>query len=66
VKLAELDPAATVTLPGTVTFALLSESVTVNPPEGAAPVNVTVQDELPAPVTVAGEHVRLLGVTRAG
>jgi len=50
VKLAEVDPAATVTLPGTVTALLLLARLTVNPPVGAAALNVTVQLSVPAPV----------------
>ena len=43
VKLAPVEPAATVTLAGTVAAAvLLLESVTTVPPEGAAPLNVRV------------------------
>ena len=39
---AEVDPAGTVTLPGTVADALLLESVTTAPPEGAGAATVTV------------------------
>lgn len=42
VKVAVVAPAVTVTLGGTVTAALLLESVTPNPPAGAAAVSVTV------------------------
>jgi hypothetical protein len=52
--------AATFTLAGTFTFVLLLDSVTVTPADGAAPLNVTVQADVPAPVTLAGEHVRLV------
>src|SRR6266581_1755735 len=45
-------PAATVTLDGVLaTFVLLLESVTTAPPEGAAPLNVTVPVEDCAPPT---------------
>jgi hypothetical protein len=43
VKLADEEPAATVTLAGTVAAdVLLLESETVEPPDGAAPLRVTV------------------------
>src|SRR5882762_4194976 len=41
-KVALVTPAGTVTLAGTVTAALLLESVTCPPPAGAAPFSVTV------------------------
>ena len=47
------------TLPGTVTLALLLSSVTLAAPEAAA-VRVTVQVEDPGAFTVAGEQVRPL------
>jgi hypothetical protein len=56
VKLAELAPAATVTLAGTVTAALLLVNDTLAPPLGAAPVREMVQVSLPAPVTEALGH----------
>src|SRR5215469_647814 len=53
-NVALLAPAATATLAGTVTAALLLDSVTVAPPVGAAPLRVTVPvDELP-PTTLVG------------
>jgi hypothetical protein len=42
-KIAAVAPAATVTVPGTVSKALLLASVTVEPPAGAVCVSVTVQ-----------------------
>ena len=55
VKFARVAPAVTVTLDGRVTaFVLLLESDTTAPPEGAAPLSVTVPvDELP-PRTLVG------------
>ena len=49
-KLAELEPAATVTEAGTVTALLLLARPTANPPVAAAAFNVTVQLSVPAPV----------------
>jgi len=54
VNWALLYPAATVTLPGTVTLVLLSDSVTANPPADAASLSVTVQVEVPGAFTLAG------------
>lgn len=48
VKLAEVEPAATVTDTGTVTETVLLASETASPPAGAVAVNVTVQLSLPA------------------
>ncbi len=42
-KVAVVDPDATVTDPGTVSSALLLDSVTLDPPVGAVCVSVTVQ-----------------------
>jgi hypothetical protein len=58
-----LWPAVTVTLPGTVMLALLLDSVTTEPPEGAGAVRVTVQVEVPGAFTVAGEQLKMLGWT---
>jgi hypothetical protein len=44
-------------------LALLLDSVTVAPPEGAVVVNVTVQLEVPGAFTVAGEQLKLPGWT---
>ena len=55
VNVAEVLPAGTVTLAGTVAAAvLLLESVTTAPPVGAAPFSVTVPVELFPPTTVVG------------
>jgi hypothetical protein len=67
VKVALVAPAATVTLAGTVAAAvLLPESVTTAPPEGAAPVSVTVPCEELPPVTLVGLSVRVESVTLGG
>jgi hypothetical protein len=55
-------PAATVTLPGTVTLALLSDSVTANPPADAASFSVTVQEDEPGALTLAGVQDKALSV----
>ena len=55
VNVALVAPAATVTLDGTLAaVVLLLESVTTAPPEGAAPLNVTVPVEEFPPVTLVG------------
>ena len=64
VKLAVVAPDATVTEGGTVSAVLLlSESVTVEPPGGAACDSVVVQVELPPELIVAGEHCNDVTVT---
>ena len=63
VKVPPLWLAATLRLAGTVTLALLLDSPTVTPPEGAGADNVTVQVELPGAFTVPGAQLRLLGTT---
>jgi hypothetical protein len=59
VKAALLSPAPILTLPGTVTLALLLASVTLTALDAAA-VSVAVQVEVPGPVTVAGEQFKAL------
>jgi hypothetical protein len=55
VKLVLVEPAGTVTLAGTcATEVLLLCSVTVAPPDGAAPLSVTVPVELLPPTNVLG------------
>jgi hypothetical protein len=61
-----VDPAATVKLAGTVTFALLLDRATLVPPEGAAALRVTVHATGPAVETLAGLQLRLLTVGGAG
>ena len=64
VKVALLSPAPILTLPGTVTLALLLDSVTLAALEVAA-VKVTVQVEVPGAFTVAGEQLKLLNCAAA-
>jgi hypothetical protein len=52
VKLPVVAPAATVTLPGTVTAELLLARLTANPPLAAAAFRVKVQLSVPTPVIV--------------
>jgi hypothetical protein len=54
VKVRLVDPAATVTLEGTVTVLELSDSATTAPPEGATALSRTVPVEELPPVTVVG------------
>ena len=56
VKVPVLAPAATVTEAGLVSAVLLSDSVTVEPPLGAAADNVTVHVALPPDPTLVGLH----------
>jgi hypothetical protein len=60
-KLAEVEPAATVTEAGTVSRLLLSVSVTTAPPVGAARFKVTVQVLAVLEVRVVGLQVRAVG-----
>src|SRR5882724_4114752 len=70
VNVALVAPAATVTLDGTLAaVVLLLESVTTAPPDGAAPLNVTVPVEEFPPVTLVGfseSDVRVGGGGGAG
>src|SRR5882762_5868226 len=54
VNVALVAPAATVTLDGVLAVVLLLERVTTAPPEGAAPLSVTVPVEECPPVTLVG------------
>jgi hypothetical protein len=65
-KGALVEPAATVTALGTVTALLLSETLTLTPPLGAAPLSVGVQVTLPGPVIVALLHENALNVGALG
>jgi hypothetical protein len=60
VKLALVEPDATVTEDGTTTDELLLESVTVWPPLAAAAFSVAVQLSVPAPVIELDVQLRLL------
>jgi len=57
VKVADVCPAATVTVPGTVADELLDASATTRPPVGAGPLSVTVPVEETPPATVVGLSV---------
>lgn len=60
VNVAEVDPAATVTVPGAVALVVPVVMLTAIPPVGAFPLIVTLPvDELP-PITDAGATVRLI------
>jgi hypothetical protein len=62
-KLSEFAPAGTVTDAGTVTALLLLDRFTLNPPDGAALVSVTVQASVAAPVSVRLLQERELNAT---
>src|SRR5207245_11540094 len=67
VNVALVAPAATVTLDGVLAaVVLLLESVTTAPPEGAAPLSVTVPVEEFPPVTLAGFTESVDRVTDGG
>ena len=60
-KLAELAPAATVTLVGVTALVLLEDKLTTSPPLGAGPLSVTVPVDKVPPVTDAGDTDKLVG-----
>jgi hypothetical protein len=62
VKFAEVDVPGTVTVSGTVRFALFEVNPTIVPPVGACEVSVTVQVGAAGGVTVVGLQDRLLTV----
>jgi hypothetical protein len=66
VKVPVVALAATVTEAGVVKAALLSESVTTEPPVGAARDSVTVQVEVVPEATLVGEHCSLETVAAGG
>ena len=57
-KLAEVEPAATVMDAGTVSAGLSSATATAKPPEGATPDSVTVQADVAPDARLAGEHCK--------
>jgi hypothetical protein len=59
-KVAEVALSATVTEAGTAAAELLDVSETVNPPDGAGPVSLTVPVAGPPPTTEIGSTVTLL------
>jgi hypothetical protein len=56
VKLAEADPAGTMTDTGIVTISLIVDRPTITPPEGAELNSATVQTLGLPPVTIEGEQ----------
>ena len=65
-KVAVVAPAVTITDAGTVSFELLSETATTEPPDGAAPESATVQVPVALGASVEGEHCRLDMVITVG
>jgi hypothetical protein len=61
-----LAPAGMVTVPGTVTLELLSDTATAKPPVPAAPVRLTVHEAEPGVLIVVGEQVKLFRDTTEG
>ncbi len=64
VKVPVVDPAATVTVAGTVALVLLELKLTLTPPVAAGPVSVTVPVEGEPPCTDVGLSERLTNVGR--
>ena len=58
-NVAVVEPGATVTDPGVVSAELLSETVTLTPPLGAAADRVTLHEELEPEAMLDGEHCKL-------
>jgi hypothetical protein len=58
----DVDPAGTVTVPGTTTAPSLDVTETTLPPVGAGPLIVTVPVEVKPPITEFGEMVSAVGV----
>ena len=65
-NVALVDPAATVTLDGTVAKVLLLERFTMTPPVGAVPLRVTVPVEEEPPFTLPGLSVTAESTGDAG
>jgi hypothetical protein len=66
VKLADIAPAATLTVAGTANDELLLEIATLAPPAGAALLNVTAQLVDPLDNTLDGEQLKLVTVAGSG
>jgi hypothetical protein len=64
VKVPVVEPAATVTVAGTVAFVPVAVRLTVRPPVGAGPLIVTVPVEVRPPMTAVG--LRATAVTTGG
>src|SRR5262245_8052768 len=62
VKVTVEEPGETATEAGTVRLALLLVKLTVRPPEGAAPLSVTVQRELAGATKETGAQTRFVTV----
>jgi hypothetical protein len=61
VNVAEVEPAATVTVAGTIALALLDDSDITAPPDGAGPLTVIVAVDDAPPTTVEGVNVSKVG-----
>jgi hypothetical protein len=66
VKVPVEDPAAMTVEDGVVRYDPLSASATINPPDGAAPLNRTVQTDPPGPFSDAGLHASETNAGSAG